>query len=190
MITGVRWRAIRSAMLTVALLIPPGVLADSWRVDKSESRLGFTAEFEGIPFDGVFRQWQAHIVFDPAQTVGNFEVRVQPGSVDSNLTERDDALRLDEWFAVARFPEALFSCSRFESLNEGFRCAGELSLKGRSQPVKVDFHWVGRGEQARLKGGGSLERLDFAIGEGEDFLGDDIVGHRVEVWFDLVLIRD
>lgn len=181
---------IRIAVLVLGVSFWSQVQAANWQVDQGNSQLGFAAVMEGIPFDGIFRQWQADIRFDPQSGAAEFDVRVQPGSVDSNMSERDDALRMPEWFGVEQFPEARFIASGSRALDAGgYASQGTLALKGYEQPVTIEFRWEGEGDSRTMIGTATVNRLNFAVGEGEDFAADEMVGHTVKVWFSLNLKR-
>ncbi|MGB0712506.1 MAG: hypothetical protein ACPGUC_02990, partial [Gammaproteobacteria bacterium] len=48
--------------------------AAQWTVDYESSEVGFTATWEGIDFDGVFRDWRSEIRFDP-RSPGDGEIK-------------------------------------------------------------------------------------------------------------------
>jgi polyisoprenoid-binding protein YceI len=135
-----------------------------------DSRLGFVASAQGERFEGAFGQFEAAIRFDPDDLAGaEFDVRIRPGSVDTQNAERDELLPEPAFFDVEAHPEARYRASSFEALGaDRFRALGELSLRGRSEPVALEFSWQ-RGDDgsARLEGEARLSRLAFGVGSGE-----------------------
>jgi polyisoprenoid-binding protein YceI len=53
-------------LAAVALLIVPASAAQKWKLETAKSKVGFTVNWGGQPFTGVFRSWKADIEFDPA----------------------------------------------------------------------------------------------------------------------------
>ncbi len=63
-----------------------------------------------------------------------------------------------------RVPES----ESIETADGGFRANGQLTLKGVTQPVIMDFTFedAGSPEQAHFSGIFELQRLQFGVGEG------------------------
>ncbi len=180
----------RGLLGALLLTLAASALAGPWRVDPGQSRLGFTATWQGAPFQGVFRRWKADLQFDPARLdQGSFDVRIDVTSVDTQSEDRDQAMGGPEWLDFAHFPEARFVSTRFEAPGgEGFLAWGRLTIKGVSRDIAVPFQWHPQGTRARLRVDTRLKRADFNLGEGEWSSGDDI-GLDVQVQADLVLTQ-
>lgn len=172
------------------LLLAAAAQARDWEVDASHSQLGFTATQQRSAFEGRFTRFTPHIRFDPqALEASRFEVEIDLGSVDTRNRERDQALADPAWFDSARFPLAHYRAEHFEVLGgDRFLALGELSIRGQTQPVRLEFVWTQTGDQARLEGRAELDRLDFGLGAGE-WADDAMIGHRVEVHTRLSLGR-
>ena len=58
---------MRTALVLMAsMTVLPVHAAQHWNVDYAKSKLGFTVNWSGEPFNAVFRSWKADIDFDPA----------------------------------------------------------------------------------------------------------------------------
>jgi polyisoprenoid-binding protein YceI len=171
-----------------ALLLPLASTAAEWRVDPAESRLGFRAEAQGEAFDGRFARFEARIRFDPAALdAARFEVDIALDSVDSRNSERDEMLIEPEFFDVSAERSARYRATRFEALGDGrFRALGELTLRGVTRPVPLDFTWQAATGGATLEGSAELDRLAFEVGSG-DWADADVIAHAVQVTTRLVL---
>ena len=165
----------------------PAFAAD-WTMQPG-STLGFSASYDGEAFAGHFAKFTTQIRFDPAKPGSSrFDVRIELASADTGNSERDDVLRGNEFFSVARMPEARFVASRFRALGGNrFAADGTLSLRGISRPVTLMFSWVS-GLKTVLTGEATLKRLDFKIGEG-DWADTDVLPDLVKVQTRLVLTR-
>jgi len=170
------------ALLFALLLCAGLVQAKEWRVDPAASMLGFRGTAQGESFDGRFKQFEATIRFDPADLAGSrFEVRIATASADTANAERDETLLGGEFFDSAAQPTASYVAERFETAGPGhFRALGQLTLRGITKPVTLDFEWKSRAEGAELIGSATLDRLDFNIGTG-DWADPDMIGRKVDV---------
>lgn len=176
-----------SALLLWTLSGP--AIADRWAVEYPNSRLGFTATWEGEPFDGVFHRYRADIRFGPDAGDRAFEVLVWLSSVDTDSADRDQVLAEPDWFAPARFPRARFASEVIVPAGgDRYTAQGRLTLKGITRPIRLDMRWRETGDQAELTGETRLNRGYFRVGEGE-WAGGETIGLEVVVRFHLLLTR-
>ena len=153
-----------------------------WLIDYPQSRLQFTGTQAGAEFSGRFTTWQADLRFDPDQLdKSRFEVSIDLASADTRDQQRDDMLRTEAFFAIARHPNAGFIATDFSRLADGsFSSQGELTIKGQRLPLRFDFTVQIADSQVLLTGRAVIDRIAFGIGTGE-WLDTDWVGQMVEV---------
>lgn len=178
-----------SLILTFAALlvaIPLTSAARDWQVVTDQSTLKFTASYQSDPFSGQFKDFDATIVYDPeALETAHFDVIVKLGSVDTRSRERDQTLTGSDFFETGTHPTARFVTTSFERGDDGtVRAIGTLTLHGIEKLVtlSVDFKSIGPG--ATLDVHTTLNRLDFGLGAGEDWVD---IGESVPVHAHLVL---
>ncbi|MCB2114390.1 MAG: YceI family protein [Parvularculaceae bacterium] len=161
-----------------------------WRVDKSASRLSFTATQTGKPFTGEFGDFNAVIDFDPDNLAdAKISVIVKTGSARTGDRQRDDALPTGDWFAAAAFPEAAFVAGEVAAVGAGrYEARGDLTIRGESRPLILPFTVSIEGNRAVADGETSLIRTDFGVGQGE-FASDEWVGFEVLVAFHIEATR-
>ncbi|MDJ0653431.1 MAG: YceI family protein [Xanthomonadales bacterium] len=183
------------ALLALATA-PTCNIGETWELDGSASRLGFTATLEGEPFHGRFPDFAVQLCFDPEQPDSAWLlVAVELSSVATGDADRDAALAAPEWFNSETHPSARYQAAAFESLGDNrFTASGELQIKHIQRGVPINFQWISGDGSARLKGMAQMigdtevNRLDFDLGRG-DWADDALIGHRVDVEFDLTLRR-
>ncbi len=165
-------------------------LAGEWRVDPKASRLAFVATWEGTPFEGVFRRFDARILFDKAgPEIGRFEVTVDVTSADLDSEDLYEGMAGEEWFHFDRFPKARFVTTKIRALgNRRYEARGGLTLKGITRGIAFPFTWAESNGRAHMVGEARLRRTDFDIGTGEWSSGEEI-GLDVRVLIDLTLER-
>ncbi len=186
---------INSCAVAAVLLLgscPALGLAQSWQMQTEQSTLGFVANYDDSPVEGRFDRFNVQLDFDPDAMTIELSVSVDVTSVDTDNAERDEALAASDWFGFEQFPSAQYRASTVTREADGRLCAeGTLTLKGVSKAVPIKFTWEVEGDQASLKGVARMvgdtqvNRLDFNVGEGD--WADPVIGHDVEVQFDLRL---
>jgi polyisoprenoid-binding protein YceI len=155
-------------LLLAALLAALGAgsaTAAEFRFDASSASLGFEGSYGGEPVPGKFHRFSGSANFDPAApTAARFDVSIDVASLDTEYPDRDDVLKSPEWFAVEQHPEARWvSTADCAAAAPGWRCPGELTLRGVTRAVPID---VGA-EGAAVVGRATLNRRDFGVGSGE-----------------------
>lgn len=104
---------------------------------------------------------------DPAAT--QVEVVIDMASVDSGDQTRDDHLRSDDLFDVARHPTAIFRSRAVEWDGTRGRLHGTLTIKDTTNPVTLDVEYLGfardpwGGERAVFSARGRVNREDWAV---------------------------
>lgn len=163
---------MKRLLVCLLLLLPALAVAKDWKVNATTSTLGFSGSYQGDPFHGTFKHFDARIRFDPADlATAAFDVTVDLTSVDTQSAERDQTLAGSDFFDSANTPKAHFVSTRFEKDAAGNILAhGTLSLHGIDKPVTLKVNFTPQGNAAQLTVTASLKRLDWALGTGEDWV--------------------
>ena len=184
--------AVRALIAMAVMLISgTGAMASQWAIDKSASTLGFRAKQEGGAFEGVFENWSAEIVLDPADLSGaRIHAVIDLSSAKTGDRARDQALPGNDWFDVKTKTEAEFLAEKIVYADaDGTNIAtGTLSLRDGVKPVMLPFTLKIDGDTARAVGETVLHRTDFGVGQGA-FATDEWVGLNVTVFVDITASR-
>lgn len=180
---------LRTIVALVAVL-PGTASADVWQGDQHSGALRFVATQAGAKFPGHFGEFRVRFDFDPAEPVkGRLDVTIATRSADTSDAERDEVLHGRDFFWVARFPEAEYHAEGFRRDGKGWIAAGELTLRGVTQPVAVRFVLKPKLRQLGMTGGVTLRRLEFGVGQG-DWADTTWLGDPVDIAFDLSLQQE
>ena len=160
-------------------------------LDPAKSTLEFTFTQAGAQNKGHFARFPVSFDFAPASLAGSrLEVTVEVKSLDTGDGERDDILRGEDLFAVAKFPQAHYVATQITSTAAGFEALGKLTLRGVTREVRVPFTFRSATENGvavgYMNGKTTLRRLDFGVGQG-DWKATDQVGNDVGISFALRL---
>jgi polyisoprenoid-binding protein YceI len=178
---------VRLPALALVLALCPAAHAELLRADPSASRLEFSAIQAGAKFTGSFTRFQVALDFDPAHPAGGrLDVTVEVASINTQDAERDEILRGADFFQADAHPQAVFHAARFERAGDGWRAPGDLTIRGIKRPVPVTFTLSPGAGAFVMKGGASLRRLAFGLGQG-DWASTEWVGDEVDVRFELRL---
>lgn len=121
----------------------------TYRLDPEHGSLHFS--FVHMGFSKVvarFNRFDATLEFDKENPESaRLEVTLDPASVDTNNAKFDEILRGEDYFDVARFPEARFVSDRVVFTGDNTAdLAGTLTLHGVSRPVTLRVTFNGGGE--------------------------------------------
>ena len=169
------------AVMLPLLLLTSGAFAREWQVDAAKSTLTFKETYQGEGFEGRFKKFTATIAYDESDLASaKFDVRVDVASVDTQNSDRDDALVTSDFFDPAKFPQAHFVTQSFaKSADGGVEAKGTLTIRDQSRPVTLKVHFVASGATATLDVDTTLKRLDFGLGTSSDWndIGKDVPVH-------------
>ena len=178
--------SLRSSAVLVALL-PAVAAAAAWQGDQHSGALRFTATQAGAKFPGHFGEFKVRFDFDPANPAkGILDVTIATASADTADKDRDEVLHGRDFFWVVHFPEATYHAEGFKRDGKSWVASGKLTLRGVTQPVAVRFEVKPKQKQLGMKGGTSLRRLEFGVGQG-DWTETTWLADPVDVAFDLSL---
>ena len=184
---------MKTTLLTVVLTTAAlsGLSASALAQQKllpAQSELSFAAKQMGVPVSGHFKKFDANISFDAAKlATSKVTFTVDMGSATMGSAEADSALPTAPWFNVPKFPQATFTSSAFKALGGGqYELAGQLSIKGQAQPVRVPLSMTQSGAVTVATGVLPIKRLAFKIGDG-DWADTSMVADDVQVKFKFAL---
>jgi polyisoprenoid-binding protein YceI len=138
----------------------------------------------GVPVDAKFKQFDAQIDFDPANpAAAKAQVVVDVASFDIGDPEYNKEVLKPEWFKASQFPKATFVSTTIKSIAaDKLQCAGQLTIKGKTQAVNVVLNVKRQGNGRVFEGSLPIKRLDFNIGEGE-WKSTDMLANEVMIKF-------
>lgn len=175
---------IRYLLLLLAIAANSLFAAEFSQVQADKSTLTFAYKQMGVAMDGRFRKFTAKISFDPAKaTAAHAQIEVNPADIDTGLSDADSELLGKKWFNTRAFPGAQFVSSSVKPLGGNrYEALGKLTIKGRAQDVTAIFTFKQEGSAGIFDGAFTLQRLDYAIGEGE-WADVSAVANEVRIMF-------
>src|SRR5213595_1041917 len=103
----------------------------SWSADKVHSTVGFAVPYMAGTFQGTFSDFEARL--DDGALTGTAQV----ASVQVKDANLEAHLQSPDFFDAERYPELSFVARDVSRSGDDLTIAGELTLKGHSEPVEI-----------------------------------------------------
>ena len=161
-------------IIAALVLITGTAFSQSWTVDKAHAKLGFGITHMMLSeVDGSFKSFEATITSskdDLSDAV--FEVSADIATINTDNENRDNDLKSDKYFDLAKYPKLTFKSTSFKKVEGNkYKLTGDLTIKNITKSVELDVVIAGPVENPRskkkmigLKGSGTFKRTDFGIG--------------------------
>jgi len=156
--------------------------ADTFKVDSVHSFVMFSVQHLGIANTyGRFNDITGTVVFDkdnPAKS--SVEVSVPIESLDTHNSIRDRSLKSPDFFNAKQFPTMTFKSTKVEGSGDTLEVSGDLTIRGVTKPLTVDFKKGGEGKGVfgEMRGGGetrfTIKRSDFGMNFQQGAVGDEV----------------
>jgi len=142
----------------------------TWDIDPGHTDLAFTGRhFMVTKIRGRFTDVRGAIRVAEEMADSTVDVTIRMASVESGNATRDDHLRSEELFDVARFPEATFRSVSVAWTGTRGVVEGDLTIHGvtRRVPLRVSFEGYVRdpwgGDRAVFSASTQVNREDFGV---------------------------
>ena len=184
------------AFIGAVLLLATSAFAEvqTWQIDPNHTAAQFSVRHMGIStVRGAFTKVSGSAQYDPSDPgKSSVEATIEAASVDTRVSMRDDDLRSDHYFDVAKFPTITFKSKSVQSAGAGkLKIAGDLTIHGVTKEVVLDID----GPSAPVtdpKGNAhvgasastTINRKDFGVGGASPMVGEDIA-----ITIDVELVR-
>ena len=167
--------------------LPTGV----WRADKVHSTVGFAVPYIAGSFQGTFSDFDARLsggVLRGSAQVASVEVK------DPNLAAH---LQAPDFFDAERFPQLSFEAKDISRSGDDVTIAGELTLKGHTEPVDIKGHVNDPapdpygGERFGLQLEAKVDRTKFGLNWNNPLpSGDPALANEVTIIVDIQLVKE
>lgn len=157
--------------------LKPEETTGNYGFDKAHSSIGFRVRHMGlVDVPGYFRDFTGSVVYDGKDaTKSTVEFTAQMTSVDTGVKGRDDHLRRDDFFDVAKFPTMTFKSTKVEKKGKDFTVTGDLTMKGVTKSVTIPFKVVdiiidprANAPKMGIMAETTINRRDFGVNYGSN----------------------
>jgi polyisoprenoid-binding protein YceI len=173
------------AAFTYAAFAAETADAQSYRIAPERTQARFELTQLGVlRQEGQFHRVSGTILLDPARASGgSIDVAIDLSSVDTGWQLRDDFIRGEDVFDVARYPVLQFRSTHLEYRDRQIAAAqGNVTLHGVTKPLRLDVRGLecvtnsgDGGESCAATVSGRLLRREFGMDFGYPLIGDAIL---------------
>ena len=177
----------------------PATLTGTYTIDPTHSRIGFVARHAMVTkVRGAFNEFQGSGHFDAEQPANSrAELTIKAASIDTRNADRDAHLRSNDFFDMDTYPQITFSSTSVEPTGDvRFRVTGDLTIKGVTRPVTVDFEYTGSAvdpygnQRIGFEGSTVVNRKDWGVNWNAALeAGGVLVSENVTLEFEVSSIR-
>jgi polyisoprenoid-binding protein YceI len=193
-------RAVIVASLAAALSVPAVAGASTWQVDPNHSSAQFAVRHLGLStVRGAFTKVTGKADLDDKDvTKSSVEVTIDANSVDTRVPNRDNDLRSDHFFDVAKYPTITFKSKKVEQVAPGkLKITGDLTIHGTTKEVVLDVDgptapvkdpWGN--QRIAASGTTKINRQDYGVKWNATMdNGGVVVGDDVDITIDVELVQ-
>jgi polyisoprenoid-binding protein YceI len=163
----------------------------TWSADKIHSTVGFAVAYMAGTFQGTFSDFDARL--EDGVLTGTAEV----GSVQVKDPNLETHLQSPEFFDAERFPRLSFEAKDVSRSDGDLKIAGELTLKGHTEPVEIRGHINDPaadpygGERFGVQLEAEVDRTKFGLNWNNPLpSGDPALANEVTIIVDLQLVKE
>lgn len=176
--------------ITSAMILTGGLLmATEYKVDNAHTNVGFTVKHMMITnVHGKFTSYDAIIDFDEStKTFKKLIANIDTKSIDTGITDRDNHLRSDDFFASEKFPKMTFEMTSYKADGDEGKISGNLTIRGITKAVTLDVEDISvLGSKVGFSLEGKINRQDFDLKWNKAIeLGGVAVANEVKIKVDI-----
>lgn len=175
-------------------------LTGTYSLDPAHSRLGFVARHAMVTkVRGSFNDFEGTLDIDAENPErSRAEITIQAKSIDTRNEDRDAHLRSNDFFAMDEFPTITFASTAAEKIDDDhYRVTGDLTIRGVTKPVAVDFEFTGAANdpwgnlRIGFEGATTVNRKEWGINWNAPLeAGGILVGEKVTLEFELSAVKN
>ncbi len=177
----------------------PTTATGTYAIDPTHSRIGFVARHAMVTkVRGSFNEFAGTGYFDTENpTNSQLQLTIQAASIDTRNADRDGHLKSNDFFDMETYPEITFASTAVDQVDaDNYRVTGDLTIKGVTNPVTVDFEYTGtavdpyRNQRIGFEGNTTVNRKDWGITWNAALeAGGVLVGEKIVLEFEVSAIR-
>ena len=177
----------------------PTTATGTYAIDPTHSRVGFVARHAMVTkVRGSFNEFEGTGYFDAENPAGSrVSLTIKAASIDTRNADRDGHLRSNDFFDMENYPEITFASTAVgQSGPDTFTVTGDLTIKGVTRPVTVEFEYTGTAkdpfgnERIGFEGSTTVNRKDWGVNWNAALeAGGVLVSEKVTLEFEVSAVR-
>ena len=171
----------------------------TWNIDPNHTAAHFTVRHMGLSnVTGTFDKVSGSAQMDDKDfTKSSVDAVIDVASVDTRVQMRDNDLRSDHFFDVAKYPTMEFKSKRIEKQGDGYKMIGDLTMHGVTREVTLNMDEPSaimtdqHGNMHRgFSASGTINRKDWGMTYNNLLQsGEAVVGDTIKIQIDAELVK-
>ena len=184
---------------TETLPVASNDLTGNYTLDPAHTRIGFVARHAMVTkVRGAFNEFEGAGYLDAQDpSKSHVELTIKVASVDTRNPDRDAHLRTNDFLAMDEYPEINFRSTAVEKTGEtDYRVTGDLTIRGVTKPVDVDFELTGSATdpwgnlRVGFEGKTTINRKDWGVNWNAALeAGGVLVSEKVTLEFEIAAVK-
>jgi polyisoprenoid-binding protein YceI len=177
----------------------PTTLTGTYTIDPTHSRIGFVARHAMVTkVRGSFNEFVGSGYLDAENPPNShLQLTIKAASIDTRNADRDGHLKGNDFFDMETYPEITFASTAVEQVGaDSYKVTGDLTIKGVTKPVTVDFEYTGasvdpyQNQRIGFEGKAIVNRKDWGVNWNAALeAGGVLVSEKVTLEFEVSAIR-
>ncbi len=177
----------------------PAAVTGNYKLDLAHTRIGFSARHAMVSkVRGQFNKFDGSVYLDAEKPANSHvELNIDANSIDTRNDDRDNHLRSNDFLAMKEYPEITFRSTEVEQVDDNhYRVTGDLTIRGVTRPVTVDFELTGvatdpyGNQRVGFEGSATINRKDWGVNWNAVLDGGGVmVSERVNLEFEVEGIK-
>ncbi len=178
---------LKSAFLALAIIATGSVFAQKKAIKTSESTINWVGKKVTGEHSGTLNLSEGYLVFDNNNiTGGEFVVdmtslQVTDLEAGKGKEKLEGHLNSDDFFGVKDHKTAKLVVTKAKKTDKGFKIAGDLTIKGKTNPIEFDLAVNGDSASTTLKVDRTKYDIKYGSGSFFDNLGDKAISDEFEL---------
>jgi len=185
-------------LLLALFIAAPAAFATTYQLDPNHTEINFTVPHLMVfKVRGNFNDFSGTIQVDSTnKTLTATAATIKTASVDTRNQKRDEDLRSDHFFEVAKYPEITFVSKKISGSGSDITMVGDLTIKGVTREVTLKGRFLGTNidpwgnHRAGFEATGNINRQDFGLTWNKTLeTGGVLIGDDVEIGLIVEAVR-
>ncbi len=182
---------LKSLIVAIAIITTASTFAQKKEIKASESKINWTGTKVTGSHTGTLNLSEGFLVFDGENiTKGEFTVDMTTLAVTDleagkGKEKLEGHLSSDDFFGIKNHKTAKLVVTKAKKTSEGYKIAGDLTIKGKTNPIEFVLALNGDAASTTLKVDRTKYDIKYGSGSFFDNLGDKAISDEFELAVEL-----
>ncbi|HEX2177682.1 MAG TPA: YceI family protein [Nocardioidaceae bacterium] len=185
--------------MTTATLNNLSTLAGDYTLDHTHTRIGFVARHAMVTkVRGSFNEFSGTAHIDEDVTKSSVKLAINVDSIDTRNADRDGHLRTNDFLDIENHPQISFESTSVRQIDDlTVEVIGDLTIKGVSKPVAIEFEYQGSAtdpfgnQRVGFEGSVVINRKDWGITWNAALeTGGVLVSDKITLEFEISAVKN